>query len=76
MAHPKNKLHLVTAREPDEIDHELGGAMARTLHLLSQAAIVGVCKGRMRNLVSHLALLAEHPQAGPEVRAMSDTLLR
>lgn len=58
-----------------DIDAEVGRALARTLHLLSQAAIDGVCRGRMRNLVGHLARLSEHPAAGDAVRETCGALL-
>ncbi|THF58616.1 hypothetical protein [Pseudothauera rhizosphaerae] len=67
---------LTASGQAREIDAELGRTIARTLHLLSQAAMVGVCRGRMRNLVRHLAQLAEHPAAGSEVRGGAETLLR
>ncbi|THF61531.1 hypothetical protein E6C76_20870 [Pseudothauera nasutitermitis] len=65
------------ARTPaaGDIDAEVGRALARTLHLLSQAAMDGVCRGRMRNLVGHLACLAEHPAAGDAVREACGALL-
>lgn len=62
--------------EAADIGPELGQTLARTLQLLSNAATLGVCRGRMRNLVRHLAVLAEHPQAGGEVRETSQALLR
>lgn len=49
---------------------------ARTLHLLSQAAIIGVCRGRMRNLIRHLDMLATNPAVHAEVRSACEALLR
>jgi len=47
--------------DPDQL-------VARTLQLLSKAATVGVCRGRMKALVNALGAAADHPQVDPAVR--------
>lgn len=49
--------------------------LADTLYLLSRSATVGVCRGRLRNVLRHLDLLAAHPESSPEVKKICARLL-
>jgi hypothetical protein len=50
--------------------------IARTLRLLSRAAIQGVCKGRMRELIRHLEYVARDPSVDPAIRATAGDLVK
>lgn len=54
----------------DPFDHTL----AKTLELLSHAALVGVCRGRMRRIVNNLTWLSTEASS-PATRAISARLL-
>ncbi|GAB2180816.1 hypothetical protein DLREEDagrD3_10390 [Denitratisoma sp. agr-D3] len=43
--------------------------IARTIYLLSRAATVGVCRGRMRNVIRQLHQMTELPTLPAEIRA-------
>lgn len=47
----------------------LDSQIARTIYLLSQAATVGVCRGRMRSVISQLHRMADQPGLSTEVRS-------
>lgn len=49
--------------------------LARTLYLLSRAATKGVCRGRMRAVIQHLAVVSAKPDLPEAVRAMCVQLL-
>lgn len=53
-----------------------GQLLARTIYLLSRAATVGVCRGRMRAVIQHLEALGADAQAPAAVRQMSLQLLQ
>lgn len=43
--------------------------VARTIYLLSRAATVGVCRGRLRNVIRQLHLMTELPTLPREIRS-------
>lgn len=49
--------------------------VARTLYLLSRAATVGVCPGRVRALIQHLECLASDTTLDPAIRTTSASLI-
>lgn len=49
--------------------------LIRTFYLLSRAATVGVCRGRMRSVIQHLTELRSAAGVSEAVREMSDKLL-
>jgi hypothetical protein len=50
--------------------------LARTLYLLSRAATLGVCRGRMRAVIQHLETLSAATAAPSAVRQMCLQLLQ
>lgn len=56
------------AHRPPASPGSIEQLLADTLYLLSRSATLGVCRGRLRNVLRHLDLLAAHPDAAPEVR--------
>ncbi|EXJ16421.1 hypothetical protein [Imhoffiella purpurea] len=48
--------------------------VARTLGLLSRAAIDGVCKGRLKELVLHLECVAGDQSLDPSIRGAAEGL--
>lgn len=49
--------------------------IARTIYLLSRAATVGVCRGRLRNVIRQLHQMAEMPTLPLEIRTVCLKLL-
>lgn len=49
--------------------------VARTMRLLSRAATVGLCEGRVRALIQHLECVASDDTLDPAIRQVSQTLL-
>lgn len=49
--------------------------LADALYLLSRAATVGVCRGRMRAVISRLKSLVDEEEFPPMLRAMAERLL-
>lgn len=49
--------------------------VARTMHLLSRAATIGVCQGRVRALIQHLECVASENTLDPSIRSTSEQLL-
>ncbi|MFH1659494.1 MAG: hypothetical protein ABIG35_09290 [Pseudomonadota bacterium] len=49
--------------------------VARTMHLLSRAATIGVCQGRVRALIQHLECVASENTLDPAIRSTSEQLL-
>lgn len=49
--------------------------VARTMHLLSRAATIGVCPGRVRALIQHLECVASENTLDPAIRSTSEKLL-
>ncbi len=48
--------------------------VARTLGLLSRAAIEGVCKGRLKELIRHLECVAGDQSLDPSIRVVAEEL--
>ncbi|HOI51382.1 MAG TPA: hypothetical protein PLN02_03325 [Azonexus sp.] len=49
--------------------------VARTMYLLSRAATVGVCAGRVRALIQHLECVASDETLDPAIRSTSRDLI-
>lgn len=49
--------------------------VARTMYLLSRAATVGVCQGRVRALIQHLECVASDETLDPSIRSTSQALI-
>ncbi|MBK1680868.1 hypothetical protein [Rhodocyclus tenuis] len=49
--------------------------LVRTFYLLSRAATIGVCRGRMRAVIQHLTELRSATGVSAAVREMSEKLL-
>lgn len=49
--------------------------LVRTFYLLSRAATIGVCRGRMRSVIQHLTELRSAAGVPDAVREMSEQLL-
>jgi len=49
--------------------------VARTMYLLSRAATVGVCQGRVRALIQHLECVASDDTLDPAIRSTSESLI-
>jgi hypothetical protein len=49
--------------------------VARTMYLLSRAATVGVCPGRVRALIQHLECVASDATLDPSIRSISEQLI-
>lgn len=49
--------------------------VARTMYLLSRAATIGVCPGRVRALIQHLECVASDTTLDPAIRSMSQSLI-
>lgn len=49
--------------------------VARTMRLLSRAATVGLCEGRVRALIQHLECVASDTTLDPAIRDISQSLL-
>lgn len=49
--------------------------VARTMYLLSRAATVGVCPGRVRALIQHLECVASDATLDASIRRMSEQLI-
>ena len=49
--------------------------IARTIYLLSRAATVGVCRGRLRNVIRQLHQMTEMPAVPLEIRTVCLKLL-
>lgn len=49
--------------------------VARTMRLLSRAATVGLCEGRVRALIQHLECVASDDTLDPAIRQVSQALL-
>jgi len=49
--------------------------VARTMYLLSRAATVGVCPGRVRALIRHLECVASDTTLDPAIRQTSEGLI-
>lgn len=49
--------------------------VARTMYLLSRAATVGVCPGRVRALIQHLECVASDTTLDPSIRTTSEQLI-
>jgi len=54
-----------TSDETVAVDQQV----ARTIYLLSRAATVGVCRGRLRNVIRQLHLMTELPTLPREIRS-------
>lgn len=48
---------------------DLDQQVARTIYLLSRAATVGVCRGRLRNVIRQLHRMTELPTLPKEIRS-------
>jgi len=48
---------------------ELDQQIARTIYLLSRAATVGVCRGRMRSVIRQLHQMTDLPTLPKEIRS-------
>lgn len=59
-----------------EFEEQLDRKLAHTIELLSQAAFIGVCRGRMRDIVRNLDWLSGQPAVAAEIRAASAKLLQ
>jgi len=55
-----------TIPEADDTDQQI----ARTIYLLSRAATVGVCRGRLRNVIRQLHQMTEMPTLPLEIRTV------
>lgn len=49
--------------------------VARTMYLLSRAATVGVCPGRVRALIQHLECVASDATLDQSIRSTSQSLI-
>lgn len=49
--------------------------VARTMYLLSRAATIGVCPGRVRALIQHLECVAADATLDPAIRSTSQQLI-
>lgn len=49
--------------------------VARTMYLLSRAATIGVCPGRVRALIQHLECVASDTTLDPAIRSTSEKLI-